>query len=68
MLEAQTCIQVPLAQLQIVFSKAGNVLFLHLGVGLWNDVLLVQVVTLALCACCLRPAAQHTLPDGIIQH
>ena len=65
---AQSCIQAPLAQQHLVFGKTGNILFFHLVVGLWYDVLLVEVVAVALCGCNLRTATQLTFPDRISQY
>ena len=58
----------PLAQLQPVFGKAGNVLFPHLNVGLWNDALLVAVVTVAPGGDSFRAYAQLTFPYGVGQY
>ena len=68
MLEAQTCIQVPLSQLELVLGKTGDVLFVHLGIGFGYDVFLIAVMAVAQCGCSLRATAQLAFPDGIGQH
>ena len=68
MLISQAGIQMPMAQLQIVFCKSGNIIFLHLCVRLWYDILLIVVMPLTFCTCCLRTATQFTFPDWIGQH
>ena len=68
MLIAQAGIQAPRPYLHLVFSKAGNVLFLHLVIRFRDDVLLVDILALALGGSNFRSTTQHALPDGIGQH
>ena len=68
MLVAQSRIQTPRPQRQFVLGKNGDVLLFHLVVALGNDVLLVEVVSVALCGRGLRTASQRALPHGIGQH
>ena len=68
MLKAKTGIQVPKAQLHLVFSKSGNVSFSHLVVSFWYNVFLIDISTITNRVCSLRSATQYAFPYGISQH